>query len=408
MSVGSAQGWPDAVVVPGGGEGTLARTGSVVLLVGSTDPAVVAPYLQQAREIARNGGEGRQLVRGFALMLLTSEEDSPGFAAVAPHERGLAVFLDGDVTLTYGDERVSGGESLAWVERLVPWPLEELSIVLGDAAAPSAGSCFRLDAGVVPAAALTITDEAPDAGAEADQHPEADAEPDAGVVAADAPLPEVPDADEQEQPEPAQAEAVDQDETETAVLPVEPVEPADEAAAPAAEPADEAAAPAVEAGDGDTVRGIYCPNDHFNDPRQLFCVICSANLVQRSLDLVDGPRPSLGVLAMDDGSSYPADGSYLLGRDPASDPRVDDGDYRGLPVVDDTNQVSRVHARIELRGWDVVLVDNESTNGTFVQARPTAEWQRLSSGGEQVLHDGMKVRIGGREFSLASEGAGRP
>ena len=123
----SAEDWTRATVVPGAGEGTLARIGPVVLLVGSTDPDVVRPYVDHAQMVAANGGQGRQLVRGYALMLSTAVDQSPGFAALAPHATGLAVFVDGDVVVTVGDERISGADSLAWVERLIPWPIDEVT-----------------------------------------------------------------------------------------------------------------------------------------------------------------------------------------------------------------------------------------------------------------------------------------
>ena len=118
----SAEDWTRATLVPGAGEGTLARIGPVVLLVGSTDPEVVRPYVDHAQMVAANGGQGRQLVRGYALMLSTAVDQSPGFAALAPHATGLAVFVDGDVVVTVDDEQISGADSLAWVERLIPWP----------------------------------------------------------------------------------------------------------------------------------------------------------------------------------------------------------------------------------------------------------------------------------------------
>ena len=36
------------------------------------------------------------------------------------------------------------------------------------------------------------------------------------------------------------------------------------------------------------VRGVYCKNRHFNDPRQLFCGICGINMVQQTPVLVNG------------------------------------------------------------------------------------------------------------------------
>ena len=75
-----------SVCVPSSGSGTLARLGNVILLVGSTDPSVVSPLLAQAQLVAANGGQGRQLVRGFALLLGSSSDDLPAFVALAPHD----------------------------------------------------------------------------------------------------------------------------------------------------------------------------------------------------------------------------------------------------------------------------------------------------------------------------------
>ena len=148
------------------------------------------------------------------------------------------------------------------------------------------------------------------------------------------------------------------------------------------------------------MRGVFCKNRHFNDPRQLFCAVCGINMVQQTPVLVNGTRPPLGVIVLDDGSVFQLDSDYLLGRDPASDDRVRNEQVRGIPVQDQSNQISRVHARIELRGWDPVLIDNQSTNGTFVNPPKTADWHRLASGGEHVLTQGTRVRIGHRTLAF--------
>ncbi|WP_345455567.1 FHA domain-containing protein, partial [Nocardioides marinquilinus] len=151
--------------------------------------------------------------------------------------------------------------------------------------------------------------------------------------------------------------------------------------------------------DGVEVRGVYCKNRHFNDPRQLFCAVCGINMVQQTPVLVSGPRPPLGVIVLDDGAVFQIDSDYLLGRDPGSDDRVRTGEVRGVPIQDTSNQISRVHARLELRGWDVVLVDS-STNGTYVNPPQTPDWQRLAAGGEHVLTQGTRVRIGHRTLAF--------
>jgi hypothetical protein len=453
----SAEDWSRSTIVPGSGEGTLARIGPVVLLVGSTDAEVVKPYLDHAQMVAANGGQGRQLVRGYALMLSTAVDESPGFAALAPHSTGLAVFVDGDVVVTVGDERISGADSLAWVERLIPWPVDEVTVTLPGASPADPGSSYRLDGGVIQAGALVVPAGAPTGDSMVMAAPAAEAA--AARAAAPVAEPAAPPATS-EQPMDELTHAPESPVWPEANAPATPAAPAAPAAPPAAPPAPPApepvahdhtghdhdhaapAAPAgrplpppqpderiefqsvliddlddddfeplpivddpsviVEAGDAprEQVRGVYCKNRHFNDPRQLFCAVCGINMVQQTPVLVEGVRPPLGVVVLDDGSVFQLDTPYLLGRDPNADERVSGGDFRGLPIIDQSNQVSRVHARLELRGWDVVLIDNNSTNGTFIHVPKTPDWQRMPPGGEHTLVQGTRIRIGHRTLAF--------
>ena len=152
------------------------------------------------------------------------------------------------------------------------------------------------------------------------------------------------------------------------------------------------------------VRGVFCKNRHFNDPRVLFCAVCGINMVHQTPVLVNGQRPPLGVVVLDDGAVFQLDTDYLLGRDPDADDRVRHGECRGIPIIDASNMVSRVHARLELRGWDVTLIDNNSTNGTFVNSPKTVEWRRMASGAEEVLTPGTRVRIGHRTLAFNTHG----
>ncbi|WGY00542.1 FHA domain-containing protein [Nocardioides sp. QY071] len=398
MTHSSADDWTAASVVPGPGGGTLARFGPVVLLVGSDDPEVVRPYLEHAEMVAANGGQGRQLIRGFALMLSTSVDQSPGFAAIAPHTTGLAVFVDGDVVVNVDGEEISGAQSLAWVERLIPWPVESVSAVLPGAAAPAAGSSYRLDGGVVPAGGFLVPTvggtpaepvlrpatqvRAPEPAPVVQAPPAVEPEPPVMAPVAGRPLPPAqPD-------EHVSFQSVLMSEVDDDIDDFEPLPIVEDAAQVHDDHAHE------------QVRGVYCKNQHFNDPRVLFCGICGINMVQQTPVLVNGPRPPLGVIVLDDGAVFQLDNPYLLGRDPAPDERIVAGEFRPLPIIDQSNQVSRVHARLELRGWDVVLVDNNSTNGTYVHLPKTPDWVRMPPGSEQVLVQGTRVRIGHRTLAF--------
>lgn len=430
----SSDSWAGVSVVPGPGGGTLARIGPVVLLIGSADPDVVRPYVEHVTMVAANGGQGRQLVRGFALMLSTAVEASPGFVAMAPHTTGLAVFVDGDVEVSVGGEVISGADSLAWVERLLPWPVGPITASLPGTTPPDASSGFHLSGGVIPAGSLSVL---PGGSAAA---PAAHATPAAPVAA-------TPSARDDTGPipvEPAPAPVVPPVAVPAAPEPPAPVPPA--AAPPPLHPAavpgggrplppaqpdehidfqsvlledvddeddfeplpivEDAAQVAPHDHGHEEVRGVFCKNRHFNDPRQLFCAVCGINMVQQTPVLVSGRRPPLGVIVIDDGAVFQLDIDYLLGRDPDGDERVRDGSFRGLPVIDQSHQVSRVHARLELRGWDVVLIDNASTNGTFVHVPGAADWMRLPPGGEHILVQGTRVRIGHRTLAFNTHAGG--
>ncbi len=389
----SADDWAASSVAPGLGSGTLARFGPVIVLIGSDDPDVVRPYLEHAAMVAANGGQGRQLIRGFALMLSTAVDASPGFAAIAPHTTGLAVFVDGDVTVTVDDQQVSGADSLAWVERLIPWPVTSVTATLAGGTAPAGSSPYRLDGGVIPAGSFRLpaaegTTTPPVSDAVEVRPPTQVREPEPvapppppAAPSPGRPLPPAP-ADEQVSFQSVMLSDVDDDDD------FEPL------------PIVESPAQVQDHAHHEQVRGVYCKNQHFNDPRVLFCGICGINMVQQTPVLVSGARPPLGVIVLDDGAVFQLDTPYLLGRDPSGDERLATGAFRPLPIIDQSNEVSRVHARLELRGWDVVLVDNNSTNGTYVHLPKTPDWVRMPPGAEQVLTQGTRVRIGHRTLAF--------
>ncbi len=415
-SIDSPDAWAGADLAPGAGSGTLARFGRVVLLVGSADPDHVAPLLEQAEMVAANGGQGRQLVRGFALQLSTAAEDQPPFVALAPHDTGLAVFVHGDAAaVTINGERISGADSLAWVERLVPWPIDALEATV-DAAVGPVGALFRLTDGVVPAGGFAVSGahdhgpamipvdsvEAPpvvEQRAPASVEAPAPASEPAPPTPPPAPAPPVtPMAD---RPTPAMPED-DLGHFDSVLLSqVQEDAPTPLPVVSELVNVSQVVDPAVVV---EEVRGVYCKNRHFNDPRQLFCAVCGINMVQQTPVLVAGLRPPLGVIVLDDGAVFQLDSDYLIGRDPAADERVRSEEVRSIAVQDQSNQISRVHARIELRGWDPVLIDNDSTNGTYVNPPKTADWVRLPTGGEHVLTQGTRVRVGHRTLAFNTHG----
>ena len=150
------------------------------------------------------------------------------------------------------------------------------------------------------------------------------------------------------------------------------------------------------------VKGFLCSRGHLNDPRVLFCNLCGIRMAERTGVFIEGVRPPLGLLVFDNGATVSLDMDYLLGREPETDGRVTSGQLRPLLVIDQTGGVSRHHAEIRLEGWDVVLVDIGSANGTLVAPPGAPAWSSLVPQQPVRLTPGMAVRMGSRQFAFES------
>jgi hypothetical protein len=157
---------------------------------------------------------------------------------------------------------------------------------------------------------------------------------------------------------------------------------------------DDTAAEAEEIPGAPIVLGVHCKNGHFTDPDARSCVVCGAGISRRSAAPQRGPRPALGVLILDDGAAVDVDGDYVIGRDPGREPSVSAGEARPLRVVDAESTVSRVHARVHLDGWQVLLTDLGSANGTRIQ-QPGAKAEQLLDPRVPVpLQPGARIFVG--------------
>jgi hypothetical protein len=148
-------------------------------------------------------------------------------------------------------------------------------------------------------------------------------------------------------------------------------------------------------------QGHLCSRGHLNDPRSHFCVLCGIRMNERTGVIVTGPRPPLGLLVFDNGATYTVDAEYVIGRKPEVDERVHAGELRAISVDDHTGSVSRVHAEVRLEGWDVLLVDAGSSNGTFL-APPGEDWVQLEPQERRRMVPGTKARLGECAFTYES------
>ncbi|RKN47826.1 FHA domain-containing protein [Micromonospora endolithica] len=445
------------VLRPVPGDGILARQGDLVLLCDAS--AEWAPQvnrlLDTLGEVAARG-DGRDLCRRLT-HLLSDDGDAGGYPALCafgPCPDGWAVLLHGRALATLsgpvGPIHLDGRESVTCVNRLVDPDVTLTSVRLGEEATDrDADDWSVLQSGVIRAGGVLAADAAAPTSPAPPVGPLLNVPPPAPPVG---PLLNVPPPVSSGHPRmcgcaacvaapattghPEQCActaclppATDRPPATPTAPPVPPTGP-DVASAlvqpvsapPAPDPdapsvpvhpisAPPATGPAAPEGPGPragagpaptpTVLGVRCRDGHLNDPRAPYCGTCGLSNANGGLDPEPGPRPPLGVLTFDDGSTYPLDRGYLLGRSPDSGDGGDGG-CEPLAVDDRDASVSRVHARVDIDGWDVRLTDNGSTNGTFVWVEERNQWDRLRPGVPVVVAPGSWLRIGLRTLRYHS------
>ena len=217
-------------------------------------------------------------------------------------------------------------------------------------------------------------------------------------IPAVSPVAEIPPAMPVDAPAPQVPPEFRRDAAPDAVEP-EPVSavstiPAAPAAAVPATPATSPAPPMV--------LGVVCPQGHHNHPEAVYCSQCGTKMgVHQTTVLVNGPRPALGVLVVDDGTTFSIDSDLVIGRDPASHVDVRAGAAGAMVLVDDTLALSRQHARIVLDDWAVHVADLGSSNGTWLNRGPNPqEWMSVEAGSTVPLEPGDRVKVGGRVIQV--------
>jgi hypothetical protein len=414
-----------AVVRPLPGSGLVVRAGDL-LLVCADGGQEVDDLLGLVAEVADAGGDGGLLVRRVAALLAADFYGRfPACAASGPTRDGrLAVLVYGtataDVVSADGDISLAGSDAITSVNRLISGSISAIRLQLPGAG--PADSRSRLDSGVIGAAGVLYS-AVPDSSVSsfgAAPAPESSfgIAPDSSSMLDSAPVPPellVP-------PEP-----FDQPALLAAPVVVTPVvaapmiaapEPAgagppmrqpDPAApfvavllGPGAEALDPAELPAPVLDMRPKVLGVLCTNDHFNDPSLRYCSVCGISMVQPTLVQHEGPRPPLGVLLLDDGSTFRLDLDYIVGREPQADPEVISGTVRPLRITDADGVVSRRHLRVALVGWNVQVEDLGSANGTFVAAPGDQQRHQLAPNQPVVVRPGTQVTMGRRWFRYES------
>jgi hypothetical protein len=150
---------------------------------------------------------------------------------------------------------------------------------------------------------------------------------------------------------------------------------------------------------GEEVAGLVCSLGHLNAPSWRFCGTCGADLSNATPGR--GPHPGLGLLLFDDGNTLPINTGYLIGRRPNPE-AIGETSLQALAVNDESQSVSRNHAILRVDGWELLISDCGSANGTHVEVGDHME--RLEPGVTYPLSDGQRVVVGTRWFEFRSAG----
>jgi FHA domain len=433
------------------GDGVLAQQGDLVLLIYPAGGVFTDRLLDLLADAAGTGHDGLRYVElitsafesDAASAATAAAGDQPGPAAVAfgPYGAGTAIAVYGtawaEVSTVHGVQVLSPGQPYGRLRCVLPSPPDKIRAGVR----PGAGSAgtdryLRLAGGIVRADALVYAPEgaAGAAAAGPDELGEAAAK---GVAAAkgeaaaqaEARVGAAEGAAAKEGAAPAKADAAAEDVARAERVEADEVAEA-EAGTGAGEVAaagDAAAEPFIsvqlgagEADDGapgrealplgseppdekqlgigerppPVVNGVYCKNHHFNDPEARYCAVCGIGMAQLTKVPQTGPRPPLGVLVLDDGSVFQLNADYVIGREPSLDASVANGTARPLRLAGASGLVSRIHARVELDGWQVYVCDLNSANGTSIRLPGEQQSQPLTPGVRTPLVVGAQVHLG--------------
>lgn len=340
-------------------------------------------------EVVLSGDDGpneQQITYGERLTLRVADGETAPPSAPFDLRRGVAP----------GAGISLGGAGLPTTGLAVPPPPEPPTANTPGSAAPPDQELHKIVEAPFRSVLLFGVEAAPTGTAErtplpvAQRHPRLDvptAERPAGDSSRSAPAPD--DAEITLPPEPAGPAVQQPPASGVAAAPATPTAPG----------AAELAVPTDVFGDGVIVQGIVCSREHFNNPAAAFCMVCGISMVHVTHNLVPGPRPTLGFVVFDDGSTFGLDRNYVVGREPGD---VTDPHTAPLTVQDNNETLSRRHAEIRLIEWLVHIVDLHSTNGTFIWDAQYERWNQITPNQAVPLSPGDTVALGRRTFVFES------
>ena len=161
----------------------------------------------------------------------------------------------------------------------------------------------------------------------------------------------------------------------------------------AAEPAAPPSPPTAETGlsDNSLIMAVVCQYGHPSPQNATHCRTCGTPIAPQGPQLV--PRPVLAVLRSSDGTTAEVDRAVLIGRAPSGQ-RSSARAPRLMTLPSPGHDISRTHVEVVPEGWQIVVTDLHSTNGTVLVHPGGVDRQQLPPGEPVQVHLGSVVELG--------------
>jgi hypothetical protein len=139
------------------------------------------------------------------------------------------------------------------------------------------------------------------------------------------------------------------------------------------------------------ILAVLCPNGHASPPSATSCRVCGGPVAAQGPQFV--AYPILAVLRVSDGTSAELDRPILIGRAPSTD-RSDNRAPRLMTVPSPNHDISRAHLEVAPDGWQILVTDLNSTNGTVLVRPGGGDRQQLTPGEPVPVQVGSVIELG--------------
>lgn len=374
-------------IVPG--PGLVGRFGDVVVFI-AEETASTDRILGAVEAAAGNEHPGAAIAQRLAAVVFAAGAEPPPFAVVAPTVDGTLILVRGPVAATVagaeGTRTLAGARAFTWVDEIMREPVRMISVAPDSAHPPESHPRTDLRAGVIPANGFVLRTRVSNstkkpvtgsARSSSSQQPEPPATAPGGLDAA---------------PSAPTAHAGDVERAETAAAP-DSTESDNRPATQAMSLAwSQAATSAPTSAPESVTTHKSGPSGNRQRADRAFRSGMTASAMSDDVDSSGHGTVSTGpALLAADGTAYPLDRPYVVGRGPSADESVRRSTAAPI-VLQRDRHISRVHAYVTVDAGKVYIRDAGTTSGTFLSTRTAPRWTRIGQSPTE-LPPGARVRI---------------